>query len=64
MPVKGPAPKITIEQMAWVFEQLDEDVPLKSLAIDLNVHVSTLSRRIARAEKEGFAAFKQEKKKC
>lgn len=58
MPTKGPAPKITVEQMAWVFEQIDEGVPLKALAMDLNVDASTLTRRLNRAEKEGFAAFK------
>lgn len=54
----GSNPTITIDQMAWVFEQLSDDVPLKALAIDLKVDVSTLSRRLIRAEREGFAAFR------
>lgn len=53
----GSNPSITIDQMAWVFEQLGQDVPLKSLAADLGVDVSTLKRRLIRAENEGFAAF-------
>ena len=55
---KGSNPSITIAQMGWVFEKLDEDVPLKSLAGSLKVDVTTLQRWIDRAEKEGFAAFR------
>jgi len=54
----GSNPVITIDQMAWVFEQLSDDVSLKVLAVELNVDVSTLTRRLNRAEREGFAAFR------
>lgn len=49
--------KISIEQMGWVFEQLDMGVPFKSLAIDLNVDVATLRRRHQAAIENGFSAF-------
>ena len=51
------SPKITIDQMAWVFEQLSLDTPLKSIAFDLDVHYTTLAKWVNRAEKEGFAAW-------
>jgi len=54
---RGPKPKITIDQMGWVFEQLSEDVPLKALAVDLDVDVSTLTKWLNHAERQGFAAF-------
>lgn len=54
----GSNPVITIDQMAWVFEQLSDDVSLKVLAGELKVDVSTLTRRLNRAEREGFAAFR------
>ena len=48
---------MTIEQMAWAFEQLDRDVPIKSIAIDCGVEYSTLTREIYRAEALGFDAW-------
>ena len=52
-----PQIKLSISDMAYVFEQLDIDTPIKSLAIDLNVHRTTLARWIIRAEKFGFEAW-------
>lgn len=52
-----PRQKISPDQMARVFEQLDLGIPIKALAVDLGVCHSTLCRRIAEAERLGFAAF-------
>lgn len=54
--VKG-SPKISINTMAWVFEQIAFDIPLKAIAVDLKVHYTTLVYWLNRAEKEGFAAW-------
>ena len=56
-PVLDPRSKITIDQMAWVFEQLDLDVPFKELAHELGVNVVTLRRRYYRAQELGFQSF-------
>lgn len=55
--MSNPCGSLTKEQMAWVFERLDEDVPLKALAWDLNINVHQLYRRVSAAEKHGFDAW-------
>lgn len=49
--------KLTVDQVAWAFEQIDQGVPLKAIALDLDVHPTTLSRRLRLAEELGFEAF-------
>jgi len=56
-PAEDPRIKISIDQMAWAFEQLDCGVPLKSLAVDLGVSQPVLAHRISMAERYGFDAF-------
>ena len=56
-PVEDPRIKISIDQMAWVFEQLDSDTPLKNIAVDLGVSQPVLAHRISMAERYGFDAF-------
>ena len=55
----GRSPCISIDSMAWVFEKLIEDRPIKSIAADLDVSPRTLSLWIGKAERLGFGAWAQ-----
>jgi hypothetical protein len=51
--------RITIEQMAWVFEQRASGVSVESIACSLMLKPRTLKRWIREAEIFGFEAFKK-----
>lgn len=57
MPVARNRYKLSPEQVAEAFERLDQDEPLKAIAIDFGVHVTTLARTLYRAELYGFAMW-------
>jgi hypothetical protein len=50
--------RITIEQMAWVFEQRSSGASVESIAYSLMLKPKTLKRWIREAEIFGFDAFK------
>ena len=52
-------PPISIKKMAWVFEQLESDKPIKAIAIDLNMPYRSLLKWIDKAERIGFDAWGQ-----
>lgn len=59
---RGPAPKLTPEQVAWAFEQLTcNNASIKALAIDLNVHRTTLEKTLIQAEIHGLTLWRRNK---
>ena len=52
-------PAISKEDMAIVFEKLEAGEPIKSIAMDFEVHYVTLTRWIERAEISGYGAWAQ-----
>lgn len=63
--MRGPKPKLTIEQVIEIMEKLDCDVPIKVLADEYGIHKTTLIRTIENAKKYGFDLWdrKRDKKK-
>lgn len=51
--------KLNKNDIAWAMEQLSGDIPMKAVAVDLGVHVSTLSRTLELAELNGFELWER-----
>lgn len=50
----GPKSKLSDDMMAEAFERMTMGEPIKAIAIDFKVNVSTLTRRINAAELHGM----------